>query len=56
LKSSKNEFIRVHRSFIVALKYIKSVRNKVISIANEDLALGSSYEDNFFRVYGKENK
>lgn len=55
-KLPKNEFIRVHRSFIVALKYIKSVRNKVISIANEDLALGSSYEDNFFRVYGKENK
>lgn len=52
-KLPNDEFIRVHRSFIVALKYIKSVRNKVIAIADENLALGSSYEENFFKIYGK---
>ncbi|MFY7830000.1 MAG: LytR/AlgR family response regulator transcription factor [Flectobacillus sp.] len=52
-KLPDDEFIRIHRSFIVALKYIKSVRNKVISIANEELVLGSSYEKSFFEIYGK---
>lgn len=44
-------FIRVHRSFIVPLGKIDSVRNKVIFLPGAQVPLGASYEDEFFSVY-----
>jgi DNA-binding LytR/AlgR family response regulator len=37
-------FIRVHRSYIIAIAHIKSIRRKVISIADILIPIGSSYE------------
>lgn len=48
-------FIRVHRSFIVPLNKIESVRGKSISLGVIDLPIGSSYEKDFFRVYMKDS-
>lgn len=44
---SVTAFIRVHKSFIVPMKRIESVRNKVISIANRSIPIGRVYEDHF---------
>jgi DNA-binding LytR/AlgR family response regulator len=44
-------FFRVHRSFIVPLNKIESVRNKTVYLPNVQVPLGASYEDDFFAVY-----
>jgi DNA-binding LytR/AlgR family response regulator len=43
-----SQFIRVHRSYIVSLPRIETVRNKIITIAGEEIPIGTSYEENFF--------
>src|ERR1700756_1980584 len=48
LEKLPKHFIRVHRSFIVPLPLVESVRNKTISIAGIDIPIGASYEENFF--------
>ena len=50
-KLPAEEFIRVHRSFIVPLKRIQQVRNKIIFAGGKEIPLGSSYEENFFNVF-----
>lgn len=44
-------FVRVHRSYIVALDKIQSVRNKFISIREEEIPIGSSYEKEFYSQF-----
>jgi DNA-binding LytR/AlgR family response regulator len=50
-KLPEKDFIRVHRSFIVPLKRISSVRNKVIYIDDREIPVGSSYEDAFLKLF-----
>jgi DNA-binding LytR/AlgR family response regulator len=45
-------FIRVHRSYIVPLKRIEKVRNRIIQIAGEEIPLGNSYAEAFYRASG----
>ncbi|HSH65273.1 MAG TPA: LytTR family DNA-binding domain-containing protein [Bacteroidia bacterium] len=52
-KLPAEEFIRVHRSFIVPLKRIEQVRNKIIFASGKEIPLGSSYEENFFKIFQK---
>lgn len=52
-KLPQNNFIRVHRSFIVSFNRIENVRNKIISIAGEEIPVGSSYEEVFFSRFNK---
>ena len=44
-------FVRVHRSYIVAIQKIEAVRNRMISIGGEDIPLSSSYEDGFYAEF-----
>jgi DNA-binding LytR/AlgR family response regulator len=46
-----NEFIRVHRSYIVPLRKIESVRSKAILIGDMEIPIGNSFEKNFFERY-----
>jgi len=46
-------FIRVHRSYTVALARIEAVRNKMIYIGSEEIPVGTSYEESFFAAFGK---
>jgi DNA-binding LytR/AlgR family response regulator len=48
-KLSPKNFIRVHRSFIIPLNRIESVRNKTILIAGKEIPIGTSYEEPFFK-------
>ncbi len=44
-------FVRVHRSFIVPLSKITSVRNKTVFLATAQIPLGASYEEDFDKAY-----
>ena len=48
-----NDFIRVHRSYIVPFGRIESYRNKIITIAGVEIPTGSSYEQNFLNHFNK---
>ena len=52
-KLPSNDFIRVHRSFIIPLNKITVVRNKIITIGTEEIPLGSSYEETFMARFKK---
>jgi DNA-binding LytR/AlgR family response regulator len=46
-KLPDNDFIRVHRSYIVAFKKIKSIRRYIISIGTKQIPVGSTYKVKF---------
>jgi DNA-binding LytR/AlgR family response regulator len=50
-KLPPNEFVRVHRSYIVALSRIENVRRKIISIAGMEIPISSSYEEDFNNLF-----
>lgn len=50
-KLPPQSFIRVHRSYIVAMDRIEQVRNKTILIAGNEIPVSSSYEDAFFSQF-----
>ena len=50
-KLPPQNFIRVHRSYIVPFSRIESVRNKLISVAGEEIPIGNSYEVAFFEKF-----
>lgn len=50
-KLPEQDFIRVHRSFIVPLNRIISVRNKMIQLPDREVPIGSSYEDGFQKMF-----
>jgi len=50
-KLSAKDFVRVHRSFIVPLNKIISVRNKIISLEGKEIPVGTSYEEGFFKIF-----
>jgi DNA-binding LytR/AlgR family response regulator len=47
---SKN-FIRTHRSFIVPINRIESVRNKMLLVAGAEIPIGASYEELFLKQF-----
>lgn len=50
-----NGFIRIHRSHLVAIKYIDSVFRNRIEINNTILPVGDIYKENFFKIIDKFN-
>ena len=53
-KLPKNNFTRVHRSYIVALNKIDSIRGKNIQLAATEIPISNKYEADFFKIYTKE--
>jgi DNA-binding LytR/AlgR family response regulator len=52
LEDLPTHFIRVHRSFIVPIDKIKSVRNKTIFLGETtEIPIGSSYEEQFLSAF-----
>lgn len=45
-----NKFIRTHKSFIVAVDKIKSIRNNRIKLENEEVPLSEHYKESFFKM------
>jgi DNA-binding LytR/AlgR family response regulator len=52
-KLNPQEFIRVHRSYIIPLSRVRSVRGKTISLGNIEIPIGIKYEEDFFKVYSE---
>jgi DNA-binding LytR/AlgR family response regulator len=51
-KLSESEFIRVHRSFIIPIQKIESVRNKTVHLKGDrKIPIGLSYEENFLKAF-----
>jgi DNA-binding LytR/AlgR family response regulator len=44
-KLPASEFVRIHRSFIVAINRVERIKNKLIQIAGKELPIGASYEE-----------
>lgn len=52
-KLPEQEFIRVHRSFIVPLHHVEAVRNKTIYLTStKEVPIGASYEEGFLKAFG----
>jgi len=48
-----NRFVRVHKSYIVALDKINSVEKQEILIKDRIIPIGNTYQENFFRLLEK---
>lgn len=52
-KLNEKEFLRVHRSYIVSANHIESIKQKIISIAGEEIPIGKNYEENLKPLFNK---
>lgn len=52
-KLPASNFVRVHRSYIVPLKRIESVRNKRIKLGEKLIPVGDSYAEGFYKILGE---
>jgi DNA-binding LytR/AlgR family response regulator len=52
-KLPSDDFIRVHRSFILPFSKIESVRGNTISIGDLQIPIGKTYVDEFFKRYSE---
>lgn len=52
-KLPQQEFVRVHRSFIVPVSKIVRVKSKIIYIENEEIPVSATYESEFFKILEK---
>ena len=48
---TKNQFVRVHRSYIVPFEKISSVRSKSLFLGTQEIPIGESYKKDFFDNY-----
>lgn len=52
-KLNEKEFLRVHRSYIVSVNHIESIKQKMISIAGEEIPIGKNYEESLKTLFNK---
>lgn len=50
-KLPSTEFMRVHRSFIVPIKKVESLRNKTLQLADKKIPVGNSYEEEVLKHF-----
>lgn len=50
-KLSEKEFIRVHRSFIIPIKKVKSIQNKSIQIEEFLIPIGNTYKEDISKYF-----
>ncbi|MHA8065970.1 LytR/AlgR family response regulator transcription factor [Aquirufa sp. ROCK2-A2] len=51
-KLPNNEFLRIHKSYIVSLKKVESIRNQKIKIGENHIPLSDNYSDQFYQTIG----
>ena len=51
----ENHFVRVHKSYIVALSKIDSIERSRISIGDKVIPIGDTYRDHFFKLIDGKN-
>lgn len=50
-KLPSEKFMRVHRSFIVPIKKVESLRNKMLQIGDKKIPIGNSYEEHVLKYF-----
>lgn len=54
-KLPPNKFVRVHRSYIVALEKIKAIRKNKIIIDDKEIPIGEYYKEAFYQIINERN-
>ncbi len=54
-KLPQNNFIRVHRSYIVSFNKIESIQRNRIVIGEKRIPIGDNYKNNFYKMLEKNN-
>lgn len=49
-KLPSNGFIRVHRSYIIAISKINKIKNKIIYINETEIPISITYEEEFYKI------
>lgn len=44
----QNRFMRIHRSYIISLHHIQSVKGNMVVVGDKDIPIGASYRKSFF--------
>ena len=52
-KLPSSAFFRVHKSFIISLDKIESIRNLKIKVGNAQIPISESYSESFFKMIGQ---
>lgn len=52
-KLPEQQFMRVHRSYVVSLARISSIRGKVVYMGEEEIPIGNSFEKAFLAAFNK---
>ncbi|MCH6236185.1 LytR/AlgR family response regulator transcription factor [Cognataquiflexum rubidum] len=47
---SENQFVRIHRSFIISISKLKSFTSETVEIGNKELPIGKLYRNNFLKL------
>lgn len=50
---SDNDFVRVHRSYLVAIDKIESIERSVIKMGEISIPIGKTYQEHFYEVIGR---
>jgi DNA-binding LytR/AlgR family response regulator len=51
-KLPSNDFLRIHKSYIVSLKKVESIRNQKIKIGENHIPLSDNYSEQFYKTIG----
>ncbi|UZR98695.1 LytR/AlgR family response regulator transcription factor [Chondrinema litorale] len=51
LDSLPNNFVRIHRSFVVPLERVEVYRNKKVFIAGQEIPVGTTYQKEFKKLF-----
>lgn len=55
-KLPSKKFFRIHKSYIVAIAYITSIRKNIVFLGTREFPLSDHYKDDLLRVIGQGNK
>jgi len=49
----ENKFVRIHKSYIVAIKYLTLIERHQVIIGKKEIPIGNVYRESFFKMIGK---
>jgi two-component system, LytTR family, response regulator len=52
----QTEFIRIHRSYIVSIRKIKTISRKSVTMHSHELPVSDNYRESFFSIVGRHAK
>lgn len=50
-KLPSEQFIRIHKSYIISLKHVEMIEKNILQIAGKKLPVGGSYKDNLMELF-----